>query len=94
MLEHPSFSYEPTRIPEGTRLDDGVELDLQKSRLGSPEQGRALAEAARVAETVLHPEKRPIYGHEQAIISTQYVLGARRAELSGSDTLVLRREDS
>lgn len=93
MSEHPSFTFEQAPIHEGTRLVDGTEFDLQKSRLGTPEQGRALAEAARVAERVLNPERRPVYGHEGAVISTQYVLAARRAELAGSDNLVLRRED-
>lgn len=93
MTEYPSFSYEETKGPEGTRFDDGTELDFHKSKLGTPEQGRAPAEAARIAETAIHSsvERQPIYGHEEAILTTRYVLGARRAELTGSPTLVLGR---
>ena len=87
---HPSFTFEQAPIHEGTRLEDGTELDLQTSRLGTPEQGRALAEAARVAETVLNPERRHVYGHEDTIPATHYTLANRHSEMIGSETLVFR----
>ena len=95
MSERFSLNYEPSKIPEGTRFDDGAEVALQMSKLGTPDEGRVVAEVTHATEVARHPEleRRPVYGHEQAVISTQYVMGVRNAELAGSDTLVLKRED-
>lgn len=87
---HPSFDYESARIPEGTRLDDGAEVALQMSRLGTPDEGRAFAEVTHAAEVARHPEleRRPVYGHEGAIPATRYTLANRHSEMIGSETLV------
>lgn len=84
--QHPSFDYEPTRTPEGTTFEDGDELDLHKSKHGTPEEGQARA-IARIIEMTGGVERRPVYGHEEAFKSTGYVLAARDAELKGRQEL-------
>lgn len=79
----------PQNREQATSFEDGVEFDLHKSKLVSPEQGRALVEATREAETLVVPE-RVMRPHEQIAIIGHHVIAVRQAELNGVQELSQR----